>query len=268
LTRRDGAKAENADRITDLIGEIAGPLIHGEAMAQIGKLPYTQTKRPLFVEMANWFPSSAAALVGLDSLSAVSLPAGYRELRVELECGACTPFYLIRIVQTRGGDVRGDGYILWSRVDSLKRTDSSARAYATMIAQESTRLGCTPRTAENYTYCRIQPRHLSWTAILGSLDSLGMTTIGADTGYAPPPPRPLSGPGSVQDTLTGAWWQNFVCGDIGSLSIIVEILSARAYRNASFRCLESRRAGGNRAMAHGTSERPARGDLPVSAEAV
>lgn len=218
---------------------ISGSLLAATAASQVARVPYTRVDRPQLANTASWNPSSAAALVGLDSLSRVALPPGYRELRVELDCSACTPFYLIRIVQSRRGGISGEGYIFWSAADSTGGADSTERAYTAMVAQESARLGCKIRTAGGYTYCKVHRGPGQWAAILDSLDSLGLQQVGADTGYAPDPPRPVSGRGSIQDTLTGRWWLGMVCRDIGSQSIIVESLTAATYRNAAFRCLES-----------------------------
>jgi len=214
------------------------------AVAQVPTLPYSATTRPILAVSKNWMPLAAAAIVGLDSLGSKSLPRGYRELRFELGCDLCTPFHLIRLVETPGKKVLGDAYIFWSSLEQPTPSDTVQEringAYAELVRGDEASLGCKAiksTASPEYLYCRLPPQQ-GWTTLFRALDSLGVLAVGSDSGYAPNPPPPPTGPGSSADTTKGPRWTGYGCNDIAGVSVTIEVLDAARYRNAFFWCLE------------------------------
>jgi hypothetical protein len=70
------------------------------------------------------------------------------------------------------------------------------------------------------------------------LDSLGLATMGTDTGHAPDPPAlsadlPNANLAGLSIKLEGN------CLDVGGTALTLEALAGAEYRNAHYRCLES-----------------------------
>ena len=200
------------------------------AAAQVRPPPYTLFPRAALAQSHSWMPSRAAALVGLDSLANRALPIGVLELRLEIDCSLCTPFYLVRLIRDVAGEVSGEGYVFWSNIEPGEASDTAqqrlARHYAAWLSEQSTALGCkeiVAATDPDYIYCRVAIA-IEWRQLLGNLDSLGLTAIGADTGYAPRPPAPGR--------------RDLGCNDIAGQAAVIEVLDGSTYRNAFLWCLE------------------------------
>ncbi len=207
---------------------------------------YTPIRNPITPLPANSaLPKSGgsfdAYLMGLDSLNAATLPAGVREIRVDLGCGNCTPDYLLRIITGPGRRVVGEAFILQSFFE--RDPDDTAgmridREYKIEARLERDSLKCSrpiPTWEHVADFCHIG-LPINWRAIVTLLDSSGMLTTPRDN--RPPQydwtVRTDSATGRM--TISGA--ENFWCNDIGGATMSIEILDGDKYRSAGYGCLE------------------------------
>jgi hypothetical protein len=161
-----------------------------------------------------------------------NLPAGWREIRLGVDCGACVPVFEAQLLEFQGRVVLAHGLIFYSDVQSdLDQADSADRpallADRDTVAALGRRLGCLAPwqgTSGRAVWCEV-PRSLEdWSPLTAILDSVGFWRLDAPPGHDPVHR-------AHQSSFGG-------CNDILGIALEVESLDATIYRRASLACLD------------------------------
>lgn len=190
--------------------------------------------------------------MGMTPLRSAVLPAGEREVRIEIICDRCTPGYLFRIRTGPGRRLQGEAYVLQAHF--TPETEDSAdvriiREYDAATAAQRAALRCGPpvRSADTFNDSCAIGLPIDWSAVVAMLDRSGILRTVVDSGYGPRPPgfRSFATRDSVTGRLRiGSDTEGPGCRDLGGESLIVEVLDGPKYGTASFWCLETRGPAG------------------------
>jgi hypothetical protein len=193
-----------------------------------------------------WQPTDGTERLGFAPLESSALPAGEREIRVQVECDECSPNYVFRF-RTAGHKAIGEEYLLEGRfVPDAGDTAGARRFREDSVSNEqeraALRCGGWIRLGDGEIEgCRIG-LPIDWHRALRLVDRSGLLRTVVDTGYEPEPPgfRVLK-PGG-RDPVTGVYRLPVVqeppCRDLTGEYLFVEMLDGMRYGTATFGCLE------------------------------
>jgi hypothetical protein len=171
---------------------------------------------------------------GLPTLEALALPAGSREYRIVLHCGACLPEYVVRLRESKGTLVTGEAYMAWFDPNDARPGDTGRNSQAIRTPPAAC-VGPLQPVLGSRWWCPVPlTKGATWTQVLARLDELGVLNVGSPNGYAPGPP------GSDKGFAEG----HSGCRDIGGQGLDISSLDGRTFRHAEFWCLDKRGPAG------------------------
>lgn len=191
-------------------------------------------------------PTDGTDRLGFAPLESSALPPGEREIRLEIDCGGCTPKYVFRI-RTADHRAVGEAYLLEGHFAPDPGDTAGARQFREVEARnDSDRrvFRCGPwirRGDGELEGCRIGAP-INWHHVLRLLDQSGVLRAVVDTGYDPEPPGYRFIKPGGRDPVTGVDLLPIVqrppCRDITGESLFIEMLDGIHYGTATFSCLD------------------------------
>jgi len=188
-----------------------------------------------------------AKIIGLPLLTAVTLPAGYREYRFTVDCGLCLPQYVIRLMISPNGKISGNAYLIWFGYDSSAVADTNERTRRMRLMNDAPN-NCASKLQKSnavepgfpdYRWCVARrSKSETWTSLTARLEALGILQLPTADGYAPEPPNFGVDTVRLKDRTVLAPRRD--CGDIASPSLSIFALIGPEYRAADFWCLETK----------------------------